>query len=226
MLSTWKASLPDGGTGEELLLSFDQGREQRLLVIPPLFDEANKFRRQIVEILRRLDLSGIDGFLPDLPGQNESLEPLEKQSLESWRDAASQAAEAVKATHVLTIRAGALLAPTSLPGWRYVPMDGAKQLRSMLRARTIAAREAGREETIEALQDGARREGITLAGWQLGQEMFSQLEQAAAPDASSQIEIDQPTVGGRGLWLRAEPDEDPEQADAIAAIVAIGMQGA
>ena len=38
--------------------------------------------------------------------------------------------------------------------------------------------------------------------------------------------IDQDMLGGAGLWLRAEPDESREQADALAAILAIGMKPA
>jgi hypothetical protein len=30
-------------------------------------------------------------------------------------------------------------------------------------------------------------------------------------------------VGGGALWLRAEPDHDPKQADALAAIVAMEL---
>ena len=31
-------------------------------------------------------------------------------------------------------------------------------------------------------------------------------------------------LGGGGLWLRAEPGEDRAQADALAAIIAIGIK--
>ena len=46
--------------GDEYALAFDRGRAQRLLVLPALFDEANKLRHFTVEVLRRLDVSGID----------------------------------------------------------------------------------------------------------------------------------------------------------------------
>ena len=211
---------------DECALTFEAGREKRLLVLPAWFDEANKLRRMTVEIMHRLDLSGIDSVLPDLPGCNESAQALETQTLESWRAAASVAAEHFQATHVLTIRAGALLDPGTLPGWRYAKTGGRQVLRAMLRARTIAAREAGREETTEALQQAGRSDGIELAGWPLGAGLFSGLEEATPPDASLLADIAQADIGGGGLWLRAEPDEDPEQADALAAIVAIGMNSA
>jgi hypothetical protein len=204
-----------------MALVFDRGRERRLLVLPAWFDEANKLRRQTVEVMRRLDLSDIDSFLPDLPGCNESEAPLAAQTLEIWRAAAVAAVEHFRATHVLTVRAGALLAPAQVPGWAYSPIDGARVLRSMLRARSVASREAGKPERIEDLQTLGRERGLVLGGWALGAVMFGALE-ASAPEAPL-LEIEQNAVGGAGLWLRAEPDEDPEQADALAAILAIGI---
>ncbi|WP_328600521.1 alpha/beta hydrolase family protein [Pontixanthobacter aquaemixtae] len=202
---------------------FNQGREKRLLILPALFDEANKLRRQTVEIMHRLDLSGIDSVLPDFPGCNDSMQPLEAQTLDSWRAATAAAAKHFDATHLLTMRSGALLAPDGLPGWRYAAHGGKQMLRSMLRARTIAAREAGREESTAELEQTGRKDGIELAGWKIGPDMFAALSDAATPSSETLADIPREAVPGAGLWLRAEPDEDPEQADAIAAIIAIGL---
>jgi len=205
-------------------VQFDRRREKRLLVIPALFDEANKLRRLTVEVMRRLDLSGIDSFLPDLAGMNDSLMPLEDQTMTRWKEQAEAAARHFRATCVLSLRGGSLIAPDTLPGWQYAPQTGTKQLRSMLRARTIAGREAGRDETIAALQTQGRSEGIELAGWRIGAEMFSGLESAEPSQILAPVSQD--VVGGTGLWLRAEPDEDPEQADALAGIIAIALDDA
>lgn len=191
-----------------------------MLVLPALFDEANKLRRLTVEVMQRLDTAGIDSVLPDLPGCNESRQPLEAQSLDHWRECAVAAAAHFFATHVLTLRGGALVAPSKMPGWTYAPVAGRQVLRAMLRARTIAAREAGREETTETLQQIGRSEGVELAGWHLGPALFTQLEAAAPQPDSPQVEIEQAAVGGSPLWLRAEPDDSPEQADALAALIA------
>lgn len=227
MLTDWpcpsSGALRNGEAVQELVVTFGKGRKHRVLIVPPLFDEHNKFRRQMVEIMRRLDLSGIDTTLPDLPGWNESAEWLGKQDLAGWRAAMLAAAEYFEATHVLSFRAGALLVPATLPGWRYAPTSGRQVLRSLLRARTISAREAGQDETIASLQELGRNEGIELAGWNLSPAMFGQLEEALVDHSEIQTTIDQSMIGGAGLWLRAEPDDDPEQADAIAAIVAIGL---
>ena len=220
-LSDWPCPAPNGERREEMALVFDRGRERRLLVLPAWFDEANKLRRQTVEVMRRLDLSGFDSFLPDLPGCNESEAALENQTMKSWRDAVAGAAVHFRATHVLALRAGALLAPAGLPGWAYSPIDGKRVLRSMLRAHAIAARETGQSERSEDVQARAREHGIALGGWAIGPAMFGELE--ATQLASGLIEIEQSVVRGAGLWLRAEPDDDPEQADALAALVAIGL---
>ncbi|MFO6447458.1 hypothetical protein ACLBKU_09975 [Erythrobacter sp. NE805] len=213
---TW--NIPDGG--EELCVGFDHGRAVRLLVLPAWFDEANKLRRFTVEVMRRLDAAGIDSLLPDLPGCNESLVPLRDQTLAGWRAAAEAAAQALGATHVLAIRAGALLAPEGLPGWHYAAQGGPALLRAMLRARTIAAREAGKAETSEALATLGRNEGLVLAGWHLGAAMVAALETAEPVLAPGQSAIPQSALRAPGLWLRAEPGEDPAQADRLAALIA------
>lgn len=220
---SWPCPLPCGGIAEEFALTFDGGRPDRLLIVPALFDEANRLRRLTVEVMRRLDAAGIDSFLPDLPGCNESLQPLPNQTPESWRTAAAAAAKHFGATAILAIRGGALLTPENgLPRWHYAPVKGTAVLRQMLRARIIASREAGASESQEGLLGQALVEGIELAGHRLGAEFIRQM-QTLAPSAEAR-EVDQTLLGGSGLWLRAEPDEDAAQADALAAIVAIGLK--
>ena len=219
MIAAW----PSPVGGEEFALTFDQGRSHRLLILPALFDEANKTRHLLVEVMRRLDGAGIDCFLPDLPGCNESLAPLQVQTLENWRIAARAAADHFGANALLTVRAGAVLAPPALHGWRYAPTGGANSLRALLRARSISAREAGREETTQSLLERGRGEGIELAGYRLGAAMIRDLEAARLPDSGRLKDIAQGTVGGGGPWLRAEPDFDPQQADALAALIALEM---
>jgi hypothetical protein len=207
--------------GDEYALAFDRSRGPRLLILPPLFDEANKTRHLLAEVMRRLDGAGIDCFLPDLPGCNESLAPLETQTLTGWRDAAAAAGAHFRATHLLTVRAGALLAP-DLPGWRYAGMAGASVLRALIRARVIAAREAGLDESSETLLAQGREQGLELAGYRLGAALVRELE--IAEPSGNLTDITQSDIGGSGLWLRAEPGFDAKQADALAATVAMGLR--
>jgi hypothetical protein len=217
MIAAWP-----GAAGEELAISFDKGRPRRVLVLPAWFDEGNKLRHFTIEVMRRLDGSGIDSFLPDLPGCNESPAPLVEQSLETWRSEASEAASYFAATHVLAIRAAAAIAP-ALPGWRYAAQAGSSHLRGLLRARVLSAREAGRDEDRDTLLAEGRERGLDLAGYRLGSAMVAALADSELPQADRQRDIAQGDIGGPGLWLRAEPEHDPKQADALAAIIAMEL---
>ncbi|MGB3796067.1 MAG: hypothetical protein WA957_07160 [Alteraurantiacibacter sp.] len=188
-------------------------------MIRALFDEGNKLRHFTVELMRALDRAGIDCFLPDLPGTNESLEDHRYQSLEGWRDAMNAAARYFRATHVLAIRGGALIAPAHLPNIHYAPASGASLLRAMLRAQLIIASEAGHKDTREDLIARGSSEGLRLAGYEFGPQMINSLGSAVLThdDVS---EIAQGDVGGSALWLRAEPSHDAAQASSLAHLVA------
>jgi hypothetical protein len=218
MIAAWP-----GPVGEECAVVFDKGRKHRVLVLPAWFDEGNKLRHFTVETMRRLHGAGVDSFLPDLPGCNESPAPLDAQTVASWRAAAGAAADHFSATRVLAIRAAVAIAPEGLPGWRYAPLAGSSQLRSLLRARILSAREAGREENREALLAEGREQGLDLAGYRLGAAMIAELAEAELPVSTGQRDIAQGDLGGPGLWLRAEPDHDPRQADALAAVIAMEL---
>jgi hypothetical protein len=222
VIASYPVPLPGGDSANDYALAYDSGRPYRLLISPALFEEANRMRRLTVEVMRRLDAAGIDCFLPDLPGCNESVASLSGQTLDTWREALAAAARHFAASHVLTLRGGALVQP-DLPGWRYAPVKGANLLRQMLRARIMVSREAGVAETQESLLEAGRRDGLELAGYRIGAGLLTQL-QDAVPPPSAATEIAQETIGGSGLWLRAEPGEDRAQADALAAIVAVGIK--
>lgn len=218
MLLSWQAP---GGSEELALACGPADAKQRLLVLPAWFDEGNKLRHLTVEAMRAAERLGVASVLPDLPGCNESLAPLGGQDLGSWKAAAQTAAEQLGCTHVLTIRAAASIAP-DLPGWSYAPLAGKSALRALLRAAVIAAKEAGHAETTETLLERGQREGLVLAGYRLGAEMIAGL--AAAELAAGKLTpIAQTELGGPGLWLRAEPEHDPGQAEALARIIADGM---
>lgn len=216
--ASWPCPLPGGGTSEEFALSCDADRRRRLLIVPALFDEGNKLRRFAVEVMRRLNATGIDCFLPDLPGCNESLQPLHIQEPADWLDAMTAAARFFGATHVLGIRGGCLFTPKPFPVFHYAPVKAAAILRQMMRARILSSREAGQEENREALAENASTRGITLAGYKLGADFYRHFEPMIADETATIISQDE--IGGSGLWLRAEPDENPAQADALAAILA------
>ena len=213
MIASWPCPADGGASTAEYAFALDRDRPLRLLIVPALFDEANRLRRFTVEVMRRLDEAGIDTFLPDLPGTNESPAPLAAQTLGGWRGAMAAAAGHFRAGHVLAMRGGALVAP-DLPSLALAPVKGATILRQLIRARVIAAREAGRDERAEGLLASGMAEGLALAGYELSAAMVGELhlaEPAAATPAPAT---------GPGLWLRAEPGEDAAQSAALAAWIA------
>ena len=219
MIGTWPCKLPDGRTSEEYALQIGEKADHLVLVIPPFFNEHNLMRHHLVQVMRMLAEAGVSSVLPDLPGCNESLEPIDHQTLSGWRGAVAAAANHFGARHILAVRSGALTVPEEAEGWQYAPQTGAKFLRGMLRARVIASREAGQNETSEALLETGRTSGIDLAGWHLGSAMVRELEEAAPVISPGYSVIEQSEIRGSGLWLRAEPGEDEEQARKLSAII-------
>ena len=219
----YSCPLPGGGETAEYARSFDKRRSKRVLFIPALLDEANKLRHFSVEVMRRLDSVGIDSFLPDLPGCNESEQNLADVEPEDWATAVHAAARHFAATHVLAIRGGGLLLPPRIGGWHYAPVKGATLLKTLLRARVLASREQGREESLDGLLEHGTAHGLELAGFSLSGEALRQLG-GLKPDGRDEITvIEHSTIGGTPLWLRAEPDFDPAQADGLAALVSMSL---
>ncbi len=221
--ASYPCPLAGGAAASEYALIFDQSRDRRILIAPALFDEGHKLRRFTVEVMRRLDGAGIDSFLPDLPGLNESEQELAQIEPEDWRMALDAAARHFGATHVLGIRGGGLVLPDKLGGWHYAPVKGVSLRKTLLRARILVAREAGRDEQLDTLLEQGLALGLDLAGYSLSGEMLRQLGDLAPGKQSGISAIEHEMLSGGALWLRAEPDEDSAQADALAAIVAIGI---
>lgn len=219
MIAAWTCPGPAGPVSEHAI-AFDSDRSHRLLVVPALFEEANRTRRMLIEAMRRLDAAGIDSFLPDLPGCNESTQDFAAQSLSAWRSGMEAAAKHFAATHVLAVRGGALVFPNRLPGWVYEPAKGQTILRQLVRARTIAAREAGRTEDSASLIAKGKEHGLELAGYRCGAALIAGLESAVPQDEGQRTLRQSELESGAGLWLRSEPGDAPEQSAALARIVA------
>lgn len=117
-----------------------------------------------------------------------------------------------------------MLAPPALPGWRFEPLSGASALRHLVRARIVAAKEAGRPEKSDELMARGRKSGLDLAGYRLGAAMIGNLADAELAEAGVNVTTLALTdLGGSALWLRSEPGEDAALADALAATIARAM---
>lgn len=198
-----------------------------ILIVPPLFEEANRTRRTLVLAMRALAADGFAALLPDLPGQNESLVPLETVDLASWQNALTEAAATIDGPPIIaSLRGGALIDhhAKAAAWWRLAPVGGASLLRTLMRARVAADREGGVTSSLDSLQAEAATAPLLLAGNRLSPAMIAQLGSAETQPVARLRTVTlgsgADAIAGTPLWLRAEPGEDAAMAKAIAADIA------
>lgn len=202
-----------------------------VLFVPPLFEEANRTRRTLVLAMRALARHGLAAVLPDLPGQNESLVPLAQTDLHRWQEALAEVSATLDGPLIIaSLRGGALIdhRASAAAWWRLAPIGGASLLRTLMRARVAADREAGLTSSLDSLQAEAATAPLLLAGNLLSPAMMGQLGSAevepVAPLRTVTLGSGADAIAGTPLWLRAEPGEDGAMAEAIAADIAAWSQ--
>lgn len=215
---------------EELCLCHAAQSSRRVMLVPPLFDEMNRMRKLLVDVMRSLETLEVGSFLPDLPGTNESLITLEQVRLSDWQEALQACARKHDIAHIASFRGGALTIAgmEEAEHWIFSPVKGATLLRTMMRAKVAADRESGLSTSLADLTAQAGDGSLELAGNILGSDLFAQLNAADIPDMHNQrlvrLESDgKPAdshIPGSALWLRAEPDDDPAMSSAIARDIA------
>jgi len=198
-----------------------------VLFVPPLFEEANRTRRTLVLAMRALAANGFTALLPDLPGQNESLVPLDQVDLSIWQAALADTAATIDGPLIIaSLRGGTLIdhQAKAAAWWRLAPVSGASLLRTLMRARVAADREAGRTSSLDSLHAEAATAPLLLAGNRLSPAMIAQLGSAEVqpilPLRTVTLGSGADAIVGTPLWLRAEPGEDAVMAAAIAADIA------
>lgn len=192
-----------------------------VLIVPPLFDEANRMRRTLALTMRALAALGTRSILPDLPGQNESLIATEAVTLGEWRAAlAAIAAEQAGPIVIASWRGGTLIddaVSNAVGWWRMAPVHGANIVKAMIRTRIAGEKEAGRQFSAEALRASAVDRPVELAGNFLCGAMLDDLEAATPAPVEPLRQVTPGDVGGSALWLRAEPGENAAMAQVMAA---------
>ncbi len=195
------------------------------LVLPPLFEEANRTRHFLVQVMRGLGERGIASILPDLPGTNDSPVATVDARLADWQAAiGALPAPAL----IVSLRGGALLDGEAAceRRWRLSPETGARVLRDMIRATAMTAGMKAGE--LDAL---ARLHPTALAGNLVHPALFAALD-AATPTLGGAIRTlrledeagdADARLSGTPLWRRAEPDHDPALAAAVVADIAEWM---
>ncbi len=184
----------------------------QLLMIEPLFEEANRMRRTLAEIMRALDSAAIGALIPDLCGTGESVQPISSASLAVWRQNVADASKALGGEHrsalVVSFRGGSLIddAAAATHWLRVAPETGARIVRDLRRT-----------------QLAGHGDWDTLAGHRLSAAFVAELE-AAVPAAITPLQIarlESDTAeadhrfSGSPIWRRAEPGEDPALIAAI-----------
>ena len=212
---------------DELCLTTGKRYSRTILLIPSLFDEMNRMRRMLIDVMRLLAERDIGSILPDLPGANESLFPPERANLTIWREALrALSADIEQPLKIASFRAGCLIDnfADDAPKWRFSPVKGQSLLRTMMRTRIASDKEAGLSTDMAQITTEARSGSVNLAGNSIGSVLFSELENAA-PTPSEHVrtlQLESSTraadakLAGSALWLRAEPDEDLLLSGAIA----------
>ena len=197
--------------GSEMLLRHGEGAARTVLILPALFEEANRMRRFTVELMRTLAARGIGSVLPDLPGQGESVISLADVQLRDWRDAVAAVMDAMRADGrpVLSValRGGALLDDGADFGWRLAPETGTRLLRDMVRATALS-----RQCSVHDVEAQARTAPTRLAGNLIAPSFYAALDLAVPADSGARVA----DIAGSKLWRAAEPGEDADMVDAAA----------
>ena len=206
----------DWAGGRETTLRFGPEEAPIVVVALPLFEESNRTRAFANGICRALADRGIGSVLPDMPGQGDSLLPLQTVRLADLRTAHHDLVDSLSAgrhrTYAVGIRSGALLDLDShvYGRWYLSPQEGTALLRELTRMRQDAPVEdglaieiAGNSIALALLDD--------LAGDRphpLGSTRTVRLSTDPAP---AERRID-----GAPLWRRSEPTNDPALGTVLA----------
>lgn len=189
----------------------------QIILIQPLFEEANRLRKTLLDVKRGLHALGYGVTLPDFPGTGESMTALHDNTLSDWRAALMSLVAHRKSAQQLVILAsfrGGALIDTCVESdgvWRMAPDTGARFLRDM--SRTVRFRHQGL--TNDEIYD---RAGYVLPGG-----FLTELE-ASVPDQARKLRVARLTqdpndadvrIPGAPLWRRSEPGEDPALTQAI-----------
>jgi len=213
----------DWAGGREAMLRFGPDTGPILVAALPLFEEANRTRTFLVTLLRALAARGLASALPDLPGQGESLAPLEAQTMatlaEAMTAAAAQCGATGRRTYGLAIRSGALLdiGADHHARWQFAPQGANGLSRDLYRLWQAAGNKGGRAAMMTRT--------VEIAGNRLTPAFLASIADTDLPEASQSTRVVRPHqnkghadgwVDAEPLWWRAEPETDPQLVQILA----------
>jgi alpha-beta hydrolase superfamily lysophospholipase len=191
----------DWSGGREAMLRFGPDGGPTVIAALPLFEEGNRTRTAMVDVLRRLAARGVGCVLPDLPGAGESLVATCDATVAMWREAfAAACARVAGPVHVVAWRGGALLDTDAAVAsrWYLAPQSGASLVRELTRVRALGS---GGEDYAGNALSSTMIDGLAFAELAtVGSLRVVRLESdAKAADRK---------VAGPALWRAAEPGTD------------------
>ena len=206
------------GTSERLVRIGGEG--PAILFLAPLFEEANRTRHFMIEMMRGIATRGFSCFLPDLPGTLESGTAFATLIRDDWKGSIAAAAGAIGGPLLtVALRGGCLLDGAASPSarWRLAPQDGATLARELVRIRMAAAREDGLVVTAAELGAELGSTEFIVAGYPISAELGDAIKGFVIESSYSvrtlRLEGDiQPAdarIAAQPLWRRSEPDHDP-----------------
>ena len=203
----WLAGLP----------AFSNLADQRfiVLILQPLFEEANRMRRTLALMARTLDRQGVGVVMADLPGMGEHPLGANQVGISDIETASNLLCDALtsqgRPVLVAGFRAACLF--DSLPGasanWRFSPEPGDRLVRTLLRTEIP-------EESTEA--------HAFINGQLVSRAFLDDMARLPLPNpaclrtlrlATDRAEADH-HVEASPLWRHAEPGEDPALAELLA----------
>ena len=226
----------DWNGGREGMLRFGPDTGPVVVVALPLFEEANRTRAFAVTICRLLAKRGVASVLPDLPGQGESLAPLETLSILDMQWAYDGVVAVPdregRRTYGVGMRSGTLLDALGLlfGRWHLAPQDGPDLVRDLTRVKQIEYGQSRKLAEYWYLEgdwpEGAPDPPVRVAGNLISTSALTDLtvktpfDEAGIPRRVVRLETDPAPadlhVPGTPLWRRAEPDNDPVLAALLA----------
>lgn len=201
----------DAPTGREAILRLGRYDAPPLLILPPLFEEANRTRAFLVAVMRRLADAGIASALPDLPGCNDSPAATVDARFDDWGAAVARLVATLQPRAVASLRGGALLDRFAgdVPRWRLAPETGARVLRDLVRSTAMGS--GVKTATLEA---SARNGATRLAGNLIHPELYAALAAASTEGTARTVRLAGDAgdadvhIAGSPIWRRAEPGGD------------------
>ncbi len=173
---------------------------------------------------------GIGSYILDVPGTGDTPLQFHDASWDVWKKAVADGflhlnTNGAPKIYGVGLRLGAVLAVDGLldkaPVIAINPVDGASQIRTLLRAKSIGTQASKQPVSMADLMDALERgESVEAAGYTLSLKLVKSVNAAKLSDtASNNVRVVDITGTGSPLWLQNEPEPADELAVELATVL-------